>query len=255
MIEYGKLSWLDNDFITLWSDFILNGPNDKFRENLTKLAELGQINAIQSWLLIKGEKEKNPLIDEQIEKIGNSGCLNFNEMIVVAHSYYQKEKCSIKEQLDSFYKQANYIDENWKWNWDQKTINREEHKLQDIKKELLQFNSVWWIHNAIIVMTKIPGYYQDPFLMERCAELAKGSPAGLFFGNQYNARVKSFKSLKKLFKQNPNDVRINYHLGKNLVFWQENKKAQSLGIEILSRLASRPLSFIVEKNKEDTISK
>lgn len=254
MLEYGEITQLDNDFITLWSDIILHDANDRTRKGIEKLAELGQINAIQSWLLIKGEKETNKLIDEQINKIDASRCLNFNEMVVISHTYAQKEAKGIAKQLDLFQQQSNYIDKHW-WDWEQKTIDKENVKLQEIQKGLLQFNSVWWKHNAIVAMTKIPGYYQDPFLIERCAELAKGSPAGIFFGNQIKARQKSFKSLKKLFKQNPNDVRVNFHLGKNLVFWQkENKKAQALGMKILEKLASRPLSFETEKSRTKVVS-
>lgn len=56
MIEYG-FNALDNDFITLWSNYILYHDKGQIIKPLTMLAEKGQINAIQSWYLLKEESE------------------------------------------------------------------------------------------------------------------------------------------------------------------------------------------------------
>ena len=250
MLEYGELTNLDNDFITIWSDFILNGPSDKFRNDLTKLAELGQINAIQSWLLINEKNTENKKIEEYVKDIENKGFLNYNEMIVLSHKYYQNEKFSIQRQFRLYYDQKQLINKN-SFNWDDSTLENNECTLLEIKQRIRQFKSINFDHQAINDITKMPGYFSNPFLMERAAELVEGSPAGVFFGGEERAKLNSLKMLKKLFKKDQNDVRVNYHLGKNLVFWQKyNAKAQALGIKILSKLASRPLSIEQENNKE-----
>ena len=254
MLEYGELTNLDNDFITLWSDFILNGPSDKFRTALTKLAELGQINAIQSWLLINEGKTENKKIEDYVKNIEKNSSLNYNEMIVLAHKYYQNEKFSIQRQFRLYYDQKQLINKN-SFNWDDSTLENNEAELLKIKNRIHQFESLNWDRQAIVDITKTPGYFSNPFLMERAAELVEGSPAGIFFAGEERAKRNSFKMLKKLFKKDQNDVRINYHLGKNLVFWQKyNAKAQALGIKILSKLASRPLSIEQENNKEKVTS-
>lgn len=254
MLEYGELTTLDNDFITIWSDFILNGPSDKFRTTLTKLAELGQINAIQSWLLIDDGKTENKKIEEYVKAIENNSVLNYNEMIVLAHKYYQNEKESINRQFRLYYEQKQYINEN-SFHWDSATLEDNEDELLEIKHSIRQFKSINFDRQAILDITKTPGYFSNPFLMERNAELVEGSPAGIFFGGEERAKRNSFKMLKKLFKKDQNDVRINYHLGKNLVFWQkDNSKAQALGIKILSKLASRELSIEQKNNKEKALT-
>lgn len=229
MIEYGTLSKLDNDYITLWSDFILYGPSDSFRENLTRLAELGQINAIQSWLLFKKGKETNLK----------------NEKLVLSHKYLNYEKTRINDLLYEYNEQKNNINE---FSFDLTEEEEEKAELQelnDIKNSMLKLKSVKYKYEVMNDIISYPGYLQNPFLMERCAELCEWpSPLAIFTSKNDRAKKQAFKMLKKLYKQYRNDARIKYHLGKNLVFWaNENSKAKKLGAELLESLALRPLSF------------
>lgn len=60
MLEYASTA-LDKDFMTLWSKYLLTGSMDQTR--LTALAELGQVNAVQSYYLFTDAKQKNQTID------------------------------------------------------------------------------------------------------------------------------------------------------------------------------------------------
>ena len=244
MIEYGTLSKLDNDYITLWSDFILYGPSDSFRKNLTKLAELGQINAIQSWLLLKKGKETNLKIENHIAEIEKLEVLNYNEKLVLSHKYLNNEKTRINDLLYEYNEQKNNINE-FSFDLTEEEEKAELQELNDIKNSMLKLKSVKYKYEVMNDIISYPGYLQNPFLMERCAELCEWpSPLAIFTSKNDRAKKQAFKMLKKLYKQYRNDARIKYHLGKNLVFWaNENSKAKKLGAELLESLALRPLSF------------
>lgn len=64
MLEY-DVTELDQDFMTLWSSYLLSGNMDFPR--LTALAELGQINAVQSYYLFANTNQSNAKIDAIID--------------------------------------------------------------------------------------------------------------------------------------------------------------------------------------------
>ena len=86
MLEY-DFNELDNDFVTLWSKKIVSGEDTLIFKDLTKLAELGQINAIQSWYLLAKDNDDNAVIDNNVENLGNGGA---NEMLAIAHKDFFK---------------------------------------------------------------------------------------------------------------------------------------------------------------------
>ena len=66
MLEY-NFDLLDNDFITLWSNYLLYNDANAIIKPLRILAEKGQINAVQSWYLLKKEDEHSEKIDKIVE--------------------------------------------------------------------------------------------------------------------------------------------------------------------------------------------
>jgi len=80
MLEY-DFNELDNDFITIWSKYFLTNDKTAIKEYVEALAELGQINAVQSWYLISGGKENKNI--NAIVKSYNGG--NFNEYLAMAN--------------------------------------------------------------------------------------------------------------------------------------------------------------------------
>jgi len=64
-----KITSLDNDFITIWSGHSRDNDYDKIQNPLTKLAELGQINAVQAHYLYNGDE--NPTIRNHVENISD----------------------------------------------------------------------------------------------------------------------------------------------------------------------------------------
>ena len=81
MLEY-DFNELDNDFITLWSKFLLTNDKKAIIDGIEALAELGQINAVQSWYLInQGKQNKN--IDKILSSYNGS---SFNEFLAMANA-------------------------------------------------------------------------------------------------------------------------------------------------------------------------
>lgn len=75
---------LDNDFITLWSKFILTQDYMLIKNDLEKLAELGQVNAVQSYYLFLEQGDKtNKLIDDIVDNNFKGG--NFNYLLAKTH--------------------------------------------------------------------------------------------------------------------------------------------------------------------------
>ena len=65
-----NLNELDNDFITLWSKYLTTGNLNL--DTLTRLAELGQVNAIQEYYLNEEDAMfPNHTIAKNCEKLGN----------------------------------------------------------------------------------------------------------------------------------------------------------------------------------------
>ena len=82
MIEYGQLTKLDDDYITVISDYLLYEDKERVINNITKLAELGQINAIQTYYILDGKF--NERIEKYIKNIFENKPKNFNEKLASA---------------------------------------------------------------------------------------------------------------------------------------------------------------------------
>ena len=96
MLEY-KFTELDDDFITLWSNFILYHDTSLIIGPLKEIAEKGQINAIQCWYLLKKVDEESQIIDSIVDSYyGDS----FNESLAIANRIHDKTRHELKELLE-----------------------------------------------------------------------------------------------------------------------------------------------------------
>lgn len=96
MLEY-DFNNLDNDFITVWSKFLLTQDKKLVVNEIEALAELGQINAVQSWYLVKQDKQ-NKYIDNIVKSYNGS---NFNEYWAMANAINPTQtEGEVKESLE-----------------------------------------------------------------------------------------------------------------------------------------------------------
>ena len=94
MIEY-DFSELDRDYITLWSKMAIEENRDSYFEELEVLAEMGQINAIQSWYHMHDVGE-NPKIDAIASAMDSED--DFNQLY--AKGLYLSKTPEIKAEYD-----------------------------------------------------------------------------------------------------------------------------------------------------------
>ena len=101
MLEY-KVHELDNDFITCWCKYLLAGYNESTINELEKIAEKGQINAIQNWYLFK-DKGDNKTIDLVLDSLSD---ISYNDILAKIRCHGTDDKT-----IDRLHEIYQYIDE------------------------------------------------------------------------------------------------------------------------------------------------
>lgn len=241
MLEYG-FNELDNDFVTLWSRWIVSGGDSLIFKDLTKLAELGQINAVQSWYLLAKDNDYNSVIDNFVSNLGNSGA---NELLAIAHrAFFASDR--LIYQIPEWRKLKSKI--GFFTMFDNEYMSY----LYDLTYEIQESEFV----NAYRLAIK--AYYNNykrtfnPLFLERLYEIMAGMTKldkKLFLIDIYTSSIE-FKRLRKtlleMYKQNKNNVEIAFTLGKNLILFESNDKLKKLGSQILTELSKRELSATLQ---------
>ena len=89
---------LDNDYITAWSKFLLGAESHEVYESIRKLAELGQVDAIQSYYLLKNENMINSQINNQVLAYNYAGnTSDYNWDLALASSMTDNREKYIKD--------------------------------------------------------------------------------------------------------------------------------------------------------------
>lgn len=234
MLEYG-FNELDNDFVTLWSKKLVSGEDSLIFEDLTKLAELGQINAIQSWYLLAKDNDDNAVVDNIVSNLGNCGA---NEMLAIAHKNFFKGDILSK------------INE-WNYLYDMGYMGRSDEQddklvycARGIKNSLygnyFKLATEAYYHNYTSTL--------NPLMLERFYEMMQGRS---LFHKQWIkidcvASGRTFRKLRKTllerYEQDKNNVAVAYALGKNLTLFKSRVFQKAMGSQILTELSNRELS-------------
>ncbi len=249
----GNLTKLDNDFITIWSHYVLYREIDK--DALRKLAELGQINAVQSYYLFI--KETNAKVDGIVKEYRG---LNPDEIFAQANKEYfygskdiekanqlleeiadkQDEYNKIREKYynTSYYNTSNYYDEIEQLEMMMNVKASERRALEE------QFYAIPFIdhkRNSIREYWNIGIQTGNPLFNERAVEIQKRMPLADL--DDLRKCVKTTrKGLMKRYKKDKEDVAVKFGLAKNLVLFQASNKEKEIAKTILKQLASRELS-------------
>ena len=244
-----EVSQLDQDFITMWSYYILymeSGIDGLTNKALIELAEQGQINALQTYYLFYKPGD-NGVIDTHIAVLENTSGLNFNEKFAISNYYESEEKIKTNKQLlydeiESRMKANDCFDESF------------DELLEEIKK----YKSYRYYHAACddaiyeCNKTKNPLVGQRALEMSLCSmfAIARVSKSEAVNGSLYKEVKKEikevYKSLMKEYKKDPSNELIKYALGKNIVLLQSaycdvNEKVMEFGKGLLRELANRPM--------------
>lgn len=245
MIELDELNEFDNDFITLWSDYFLNQDASKVIKPLEKLAEMGQINAVQTWLLLKKFEDRNEIIEKYIEKLLLKNSYDFEECLVLANYFYQFDTT---EQQDEFAKIRDSLYQ-YVMQYDQTNDQSLVQTIEYLKHNFRGFCSVEYNYQAGVALNQIISETSDPIFAESLFET-------LLSTNFYYFIVKpSFikKTKNALIKENkkyPEDVQVQFFLAKHLAMFGDRKESE-MGKQMLSKLSERELSDKLKQKLEN----
>ncbi len=232
MLEYG-FNELDNDFVTLWSKKIVSGEDSLIFEDLTKLAELGQINAIQSWYLLAKKDDDNAIIDNNVSNLGNGGA---NELLAIAHKdFFKNDRLA---QMCDFYTLKTY--------WDR--TEAQDEKMRNLKFKLINSDYISKFEASTDNYYNNYNITHNILMLERYFEMIAARTEILDEVQGFSMRV-SKRRLKKLrktllerYEQDKNNVAVAYALGKNLTLFKSSMLLTSMGSRILTELSNRELS-------------
>lgn len=251
MIEYGQLTKLDDDYITVISDYLLYEDKERVIDNITKLAELGQINAIQTYYILDGKF--NERIEKYIKNIFENKPKNFNEKLALARYY---RNIDIEKNSDKLNELVNDYDQLI-----EKLcvpMGRGVAKDTDVEKSLLgildkiaNFPSIKY---ELLTMESIKKLtYKTAKMQEVYIELHDSSI--YYHTNEDTLKKRDIKKVRKALlldvKNSYNDVASKYYLAKNIARFGGNKKEIQLGRKLLLELSNRYLSINNIKTVEE----
>lgn len=249
MLEY-DFNELDNDFITLWSKYILWNDTSSIIKPLERLAEMGQINAIQSWYLIKKQEEKNEKIDAIVD--GYYG-KSFNEALAIAHREYDRSRSELIKLGNQIIKNYELGVELAQTNLDKGYRIPIEENRYFIERERLieEYRNTEYAKLLTIAADLTEQACQTAktiSVFERLFELYAANPLVLD-----NDRIseKTIAEVKKMARSVINNkkaseedkTRVKFILGKNILFFSKKEKDQTEGTNIMFELSKRPLSI------------
>ena len=248
MLEY-DFNELDNDFITLWSKFLLTNDKKAVVDGIEALAELGQINAVQSWYLVK-QNQGNRNIDNIVRSYNGS---NFNEFWAMANA--------INPQTT-----AKEIDELWDWvkKYCEEYLVSEEYVFNNNLTSNCDYFR--YLSTAINLASNIKNnLYVDERVAEmlvsyhhvlpippdkRYIKLAKRVARDALKQMEYilNKQENVYEFLK-------NTPQLAFAVAKNHLFFSKKEKEIQFATDVLTDLSNRELSAVTRKQLEEIKSR
>ncbi len=252
---------LDDDFITLWSRQFISKDATQVEKEMEKLAELGQVNAITAYYTLTGRagKPTNARIDMKTDEKAYSR--NFNHILANAYKLYATDPCG--KELRDLVKQYNddldeidaislkisklHYTEEARFNSLTEDLDEIQTRSEKTFEKIRNNQIVKYQIEAIIACHEQAKQMNNPYAMEKYLELLEGIPIHASNFVERDRRefkrevVQTQKELARLYKSNPTS-QTEFALGKNMVFFGKKDKNKQIGIEILTKLAERPLS-------------
>lgn len=245
-----KLTNLDDDFITLWSNYIIYQDKDIVLPFIEILAENGQLNAIQSWYLLKNPEENNEKIDTIVDSFGVTS--NYDKILAMANRSYDKNREHIS-----------YLEETFS-NLHKKDVEENDAFSHRRKYELLQVlastSYAKYSKQALERALSVLDTTKSPLVAERCLEMTSTFPNSL----HYQFDEKMIKQLKKCLleahKNFPDSPAVSFALAKHLHFFGEDNskfkmpKDNKMAVDLLYELSERKLHTFDSELQEENIT-
>ncbi len=254
----GNLTKLDNDFITIWSNYMLYREIDK--DALKALAEMGQINAVQSFYLFFFRKDRSPKVDEIVENykginpdedFAKANKLRFDkaedivkvDKLILAISEIEDDINELQRKYDN-----TLIVEYAEQRDIERQANRKFEQKKELEKDFYNISFIKLKKECIGEYWNIGLQTKNPLFCERAVELQRSMP--MFDLADLRKCVKiTRKGLMKAYKKDKEDTLVQFALGKNLLMFRGSDKEKELGNLLLKNLASRELSKETQEYK------
>ncbi len=217
---------LGHCFISLWSKYLLDGNYDDIRCKIIKLAELGEVHAIQVYYLYEETHNNRKIANKVLEKKGEF--VSKNHKWAFAKYCYYKSKVDINEIVKDI--------ENRKKFWSNASAS--------------YYTFVQYFKEAI----KNPGLHYFEYLSTYPSELLKYTNANFDINSEENIlRLKEDRKYAlRVYRDYPNNDRARFAVAKHLYLFGTSSKDKKFAAKILEELASRNINIdkIIKNNKK-----
>lgn len=232
---------LYNDFLTVWSKYLSSGKIEDIFLDLTCLAELGQVNALQKFFQYAPENTKNMEIDYQVKGLKRKYSLTSDELLVFANKirfdkkdYYDRvdEKVTnannevIKYELDILNEKKKAkaleiepkIDDSLK-----KALNQKKQKLASVRSKALKTKYYKLQNYALAAVMKT---YKNSKGIEKALAYEKalefnfskfGFEKEKLFDNKTKESMKAY--LMKAYTSTPENAQVAFALAQDIQFF------------------------------------
>jgi len=247
MIEY-DFTELDNDFITVWANYLMYKDKKRTMPELTELAENGQVNAVQKWIILNEKENENSKISDIISSY-KSG-YNFNQKIALANQDLVENQADYNEiisHLIPLYKDRRQLSTS-RYLYEELGIISE--KIEQLEQKLANTQYFHIAQEAIDLAMQSYNVSNNPLTLEAILEFHRQTPITQLL-TRYIDSKRPEKLAKVARKQLENNIKNNdefvtrnkFALAKNYYVFDCNKKQQQLLSQYISELANRELSI------------
>lgn len=215
---------LGHCFISLWSKYLLDGNYEAIRNQIVKLAELGEVQAIQAYYLYE-EKPNN-------RKIANNISEKYDDFLKKSHKWAFAKYCYLKSLISV------------------------EEMVEEIEKRKRFFGRASIDNNTFFkyfeyAVTPKPGLYYFTYLSFLPKEFLKYTDKDYDIHSEKN--IEYLKEMRKLayyvYKEYPND-KIRFSVARHLFMFGTCQKDKRFARKLLEELANRDINIDkIIKNK------
>lgn len=255
---------LDDDYITLMSKNLLENDASARAVQMEKLAELGQINAIQDYYL-RNPAVVNPLIEKILD---DNQSEDFEVLYAKALRSKNKELGeTFSGLINSYNRVCREIEEVSfaRVGSDTAKQNVEHRKMLltrkgQLESQIFQYQFIALLNKSLTNCFQEYKKTGDPVILERFCEIALTNNHNHLFGETNKSALSHVLGVRKkllegLFRDHKN-ARNTFAFGRNLVTFSPEGVQKREGMRMLKSLAKRPCSKILNsyqlKGREKT---
>lgn len=239
------LNKLDEDFITICSNYFLYQDKELILPLIEKLAENGQVDAIQLWYLLKNPESENAEIESIVDAFDTSD--NYNNILSQAIREYAKNR----DQIDNLEKSI--------LEFNKKDVEDNDSYSFRRKNELIRYlSSTSYAKLSKLALKQATQLFEEtnsPIVGEKCLEMSTSVPN--LFGHKISDKTTNEirEALMDSYNNYPNDPAVCFSFAKYLNYFGQSENIpmnNQLAMDLFSELSSRELHTFLAEPQETT---